>query len=184
MSFHSISASISSVSLLKSVFLSECTGVSARSCFRLHPAPKSGMGVRSRSRQEMVCFLLDERHCTARPDLKDLGHSPGFRRFTNEFLTHRDCARRQSSLRIVTEGIARQKGDGVAVRGNPFPRPLGVQGDKQIRRGAAESRTKRETPAKAGVEAVSEGFEPPVRSPAHLFSRQAPSTTRTTHPFT
>ena len=29
--------------------------------------------------------------------------------------------------------------------------------------------------------AVSEGFEPPVRSPAHLFSRQAPSTTRTTH---
>ena len=29
--------------------------------------------------------------------------------------------------------------------------------------------------------AVSEGFEPPVRSHVHLFSRQAPSTTRTTH---
>ena len=29
--------------------------------------------------------------------------------------------------------------------------------------------------------AVSEGFEPPIRSHVHLFSRQAPSTTRTTH---
>ena len=29
--------------------------------------------------------------------------------------------------------------------------------------------------------AVSEGFEPPLRSHANLFSRQAPSTTRTTH---
>ena len=28
---------------------------------------------------------------------------------------------------------------------------------------------------------MSEGFEPPVRSHVHLFSRQAPSTTRTTH---